>query len=518
MKLRPSRHAGLAILTGLIVVATTATPAAAHLVEDTLPGGTNISVSIDSPADGALLPQGPATVTGTAAVGEGEPNTALVYVLDVSFTTGSISGCPQPGDTVQACEIAAAIALNGQAVDTVGAVGAVVFASNPAQADVQPLPPGADERITGPATDENGNGTPDIEEVLASASFSGVGQFTNKTIGNGTTDFGAAITAARDVALDPANTMDRTIVVFLSDGLSNVGQDFSIPLATIPDNVDFFTFAIGAGSDCATDPAGLGSLQEIADATGGECQNVPTVADLPDDLLDTFASELSTLTLDDGIGAPSPITNVTPSLPQEGPASVTYTATTDPLPVGTHELCVTATGSDVGGTGDVTECHTVTVFRPGEAFAIQATGPVTIPKTPHATCPPDETLTQAALNVAPLAVVNGLNADCTVDPATGETVATASIDQASLLGGAIVISNIESSCVSNADGVTRSSSVGTINGNPIGIGSGSITIPLVATVFFNETTTNAQGQLVQNAIRVQTLLGQQIILAGCRLG
>jgi trimeric autotransporter adhesin len=110
---------------------------------------------------------------------------------------------------------------------------------------------------------------------------------------------------------------------------------------------------------------------------------------------------------------------------------------------------------------------------------------VTIPKPPHATCPPDESLTQVAVNVPGVASVDALNADCTVDLATGETLATASIDEARLLGGVITIRNIESSCLANADGVTGTSSVGTINGTPIGISSGSISIPLVATVFYN---------------------------------
>jgi hypothetical protein len=60
--------------------------------------------------------------------------------------------------------------------------------------------------------------------------------------------------------------------------------------------------------------------------------------------------------------------------------------------------------------------------------------------------------------------------------------------------------------------------VGTINGVPIGSGSGSVTVPLVGTVKDNEKTT-VNGKLVQHAIRVTTLLGtQEIILAGCRLG
>jgi hypothetical protein len=82
----------------------------------------------------------------------------------------------------------------------------------------------------------------------------------------------------------------------------------------------------------------------------------------------------------------------------------------------------------------------------------------------------------------------------------------------------IRISAIESSCAADASGVVRSSRVGTINGTPIGIGSGSLGIPGVAQVFYNETANGPGGQLVQNAVRVRTLLGQEIILAGCRLG
>lgn len=53
----------------------------------------------------------------------------------------------------------------------------------------------------------------------------------------------------------------------------------------------------------------------------------------------------------------------------------------------------------------------------------------------------------------------------------------------------ITISNIESSCVAGAGGTSGSSPVGTINGQPIGGGSGSISIPLVAAVFYNQTVT-----------------------------
>jgi hypothetical protein len=213
---------------------------------------------------------------------------------------------------------------------------------------------------------------------------------------------------------------------------------------------------------------------------------------------------------DDG----TPITNGTVT---ETPGSGTGTcATTHAFTaLGPHTVLVTVTDDD-GGVGTATV--RVVIFLPGEAWAISASGIVTIPKTPHAVCPPDATLTQAGLNVLGVVNVSALNASCTVNPTSGVTTARSSVDGASLLGGLISITNIESTCHAGADGVTGSSRVGTINGQPIGTGPGSISIPLVATVFFNQTVTNAGGQLFQHAIRVQTLLGQEIILAGCRVG
>ncbi|MGH3680088.1 MAG: choice-of-anchor P family protein [Natronosporangium sp.] len=695
------------MLAVVVMVAGLAGPAGAHLVGDNLPGGTSIEVSIDSPADGAVLPAGPVTVTGTAAVGTGEPvaNTALIYVVDVSGSTGAISDCPAGGDTVLDCEVAAAIALNQEAValQTVGAVGAVGFATDAAATDVRPA--AGNQLVTGPDSDEDGNTVPDVEQVLGSAQIGQITDFTTThSLGNGTV-FLNPIEEATTVAADPDNTMDRTIVAFLSDGFDG-GPNIGPALAGVPEEVDFFTFAIGSGSQCA---APQNSLQQIADQTGGLCTQVPDVADLPDFLPGVIASELTSLTLQVDGDPGTPITDTAPSLPEQGPTDAVYTIDTGPLTAGTHELCVTANGSDGGGTGTVTDCHTITintpptvdpggpyagqegapvslagsvtdpdnpvvttqwsvlpvaadpgttcdfadpgavlttvactddgeftltltaddginppvsqtapltlsnqapvvsiaaptdgvlveagepvafeapftdpgsndthtctvdfddgtpvqagsvdqsagsgtctidheftalgphhvlvtvtdddgdsgtavvtvvVHLPAEAFAISANGPVTILKTPHATCPPDESLTLAALTTG-LVNLDALNAECTVDPDTGATVASASVDEASLLGGVINITNIQSTCEADADGITRTSSVGTINGIEIGTGSGSITIPLVATIHFNETTTNAEGQLIQNAIRVQTLLGQQIILASCRLG
>ncbi|MGB3439818.1 MAG: PKD domain-containing protein [Actinophytocola sp.] len=196
-------------------------------------------------------------------------------------------------------------------------------------------------------------------------------------------------------------------------------------------------------------------------------------------------------------------------------AGGTCTATHAYTALGPHTITVTVTDDD-GGAG--TDTVLVVVYVTGEAWAVSANGPVTIIKTPHAVCPPDETLTQVGLNVPGVVNLGALNAACTVSPTTGVTRATSSVDGASLLGGLISISTIESACVAGPGGLTGSSLVGTINGQPIGGGTGSITIPLVATVHYNQTVTTPAGELFQYAIRVQTLLGQEIVLGGCRIG
>ena len=909
--------AGLAVLTTLVA---SAIPAAAHPVNGNLPGGTSITVSIDSPADGSVRPPGPVPVSGTASVGQGQPvpSTALVYTLDVSNSTQTAvtAGCggDQNGDgdanNILDCEVLAAKTLNNEALSpgtagTIPEVGAAAFANGATTADVGPA--GGEQLITGPATDADGAGGRDINQVLNSAfrnqgAQAGFHAFTEKDVGCCATNFAAGITASTQVAA-AASAGLRRLVVFLSDGLST-GEDITGPLNAVPANVDFYTFAVGTASSCTS--SGANSLQRIADETGGTCTEVPDVSALPDILPSVINSQLNSLSLRVDGGAPAPITNVSQSLPQDGPVSVSYSVNTAPLGPGTHQICVTANGSDGGGPDSVTDCHTVrinapptvdpngpysgqegtavaiagaatdpdgpsistqwtiapasgvdpgasctfgnaaalsttvrctddgtytltltasdgfnppvavnttltlfnvapavhfsapandvvvardapvnfaapftdvgtndshtctfdfddgtpvangnvsetpgtgtcsgthaftvsgthnvlvtvrdddggsatdvvrvivnsppvvsaggpyagqegsavsiagsvtdpdgpslttawsitpnagvdagttcafgnaaavsttvtctddgtftlrltandglnapvvasttltltnvapvvtistpangtlfvrgtsvgftapftdagrndshtctvnfddgtpvvngtvtetagsgtgtcttshaftalgphnvlvtvrdddggvgtavvrvVIFLPAEAWAISASGVVTIAKTPHAVCPPDADLTQVGVNVPGVANVSALNASCTVDPATGTTHADASVDGASLLGGLISITNIETSCVAGPNGVSGSSRVGTINGQPIGTVTGSISIPLVATVFFNQTVNGPNGSLTQHAIRVVTLLGQEIILAGCRVG
>ncbi|MCT2583589.1 choice-of-anchor P family protein [Actinophytocola gossypii] len=694
-------------VSGMAVVAVTGLfGGTAVAVDGQLPGGTTISVTIDSPADGTVVPRGPVTVEGTASVGEAAvvKDTALTYVVDVSGSTAA--SCDGAGRNVLQCEVQASQALNAIAADPdgpVGTVGAVIFGSSAAVADVRPA--AGDQVLTGPATDQNGNGTRDIEEVLGSMSQGHVGQFSVRNVSTGTFFPDAVIKAT---TVTDAQSESRKIVVFLSDGAS--AGNVNPALDAVPENVDIHTFAVGGGSACQTG-AYDASLQVIADRTGGTCTHVPNPANLPDVLPDLLASELSSLTASVNGGPSTPVTAINPGLPQDGPATVDYSYTTGTLTSGRHDICVTAHGEDSGGTGSVTDCvevvvndpptvdasgpyagqegravaiaglvtdpdgpnlttawtatpasgvdagatcafadasavsttvtctddgvwtlrltaddglnppvaatteltltnvapevtisdpadgtlvlrdsevtvtapftdvaandsHTCTVdFDDGsapvagtvdqgagsgtcaathtytgvgahlvlvtvtdddggsatavvkivsyvraEAWAISANGLVTVGKTPHATCPPNSDLTTADLDLAPLATVRALHAECTLDADTGHTDASAEISGATLLGGAISISDIETRCVATESGLSGSSRVGTLNGRPIGTAPTTITLLGLATVHLNQTVTGPDGRLAQYAVRVVTLLGQEIVLSGCRLG
>jgi hypothetical protein len=346
--------AGLALTAAL----TAATPAVADTTSGNLPGGTSISVGVSAPADGALIasPPGNVNLSGTASVGQGVPvaNTTLVYVVDRSGSTQSLNGCGgnQNGDgltnSVLDCEIAAGRALNQQAIaaGTVDEVGAVFFDTNAQIQDVSPSP-GA-QRLTNPATDSDSDTTPDIEEALRTA-----------TVG-ANTNFEAAVQQA--CGLVQSSTNPNNIVVFLSDGVATNGASALDDLPCGPKTATFQTFAVGSGSSCTDTGGGRGSLAQIAAATGGTCTNVTDVANLPDVVPGIIASQLTKLELTVDGGAAQDITaTASPSLPVNGPASVSYPTTVPGLAPGIHTLCVTATGSDGGGAGSVTHCHQVVV-------------------------------------------------------------------------------------------------------------------------------------------------------------
>jgi trimeric autotransporter adhesin len=391
----PVRRRGT-LLAQLIVasIALLALATAASAADGSLPGGTSIAVDVVSPADGVTVNGPNVPVSGTASVGQGVPvaNTALVYVIDVSGSTDQAGGCggDQNGDGnasfILDCEIAAARATNqsATATGTVLDVGVVAFGDTAVPGDVGPA--AGDQSLTGPATDANSAGGPDVEEVLASA-FSDVGggngglaQFTLKNAGQ-LTNFEAAVTAA--TALASSSTAGTKIVAFLSDGVASAGGSVAEEVAAADAaGVRFETFAIGSGSSCAnTGTAGQGSLDDIANGTGGTCTEVADLTELPDVVPGVIDSQLTevALSLDQTLNGSSDspfaaLTNaeIEPDLPQAGPANVTWTHTFPGLAPGDYEVCARATGSDGGGIGSVVECSTFHVNAPPDCSGLEA--------------------------------------------------------------------------------------------------------------------------------------------------
>ncbi|HVR72280.1 MAG TPA: vWA domain-containing protein [Vicinamibacteria bacterium] len=355
-----------AALAALVALA----PGMAMAADGNLPGGTSITVDIQSPSDGELRvsPPGDVVVDGSAAVGAGVPiaDTLIVYTLDLSGSTIFSGGpCGNPNldssnDSVLDCEVAAALNLNQQAVasGTVGQVGVAAFGTLGLAGDVSPA--SGNQLVTGPATDVNGNGQRDVEEVLKSArNTNTLNLFGLRSVGPGT-NFAEGIDASLEIAA--ASSMSTKIVVFMSDGDANVGGTVDSALAGVT-GVTFHTFAIGVGNSCTANPSGRGSLQRIADLTGGTCTAVPDPSLLPDIIPGVIASQLTALSLRVDGGAPVDISaNASQPLPADGPVSVTYdNVAVNGLAPGIHGLCVTASGSDGGGTGSVEECVNVTV-------------------------------------------------------------------------------------------------------------------------------------------------------------
>lgn len=379
---------------------------AAGATDGSLPGGTSISVDITSPPDGSDVNGPDVAVDGTASVGQGVavPNTTLVYVIDVSGSTDQAGGCggDQNGDGsadfILDCEIAAGKATNQSAITTgtVLDVGTVAFASSAVTGDVGPA--AGDQALTGPATDGDTAGGPDVEQVFSSA-FSdigggngGFGQFTLKNAGQ-LTNYEAAVAAA--TALASAGSGATKLVAFMSDGIATAGGSVADEVAAAAlAGVTFQTFAVGGSASCSnTGSSGQGSLDDIANGTGGTCTQVMNLDDLPDVVPGVIQSQLTevAVSLDQTLNGSADnafvaLTNadIDPDLPISGPGGVDWTTTFTGLDPGDYEVCARATGSDGGGTDFVVECSTFHVNAPPVCSALVA--------SPNSLWPPNHKL------------------------------------------------------------------------------------------------------------------------------
>jgi hypothetical protein len=324
----------------------------------TLPNGAQLTVSIDSPADGTeFLADGAPVqvpVSGTASIGLGPPQATIVYVFDASGSTG------QPGGacgSILACEKTFFSGLNTAAAGSgsVNQIGLAVFGADAVQADMTPV--GGDDPLGAPA---DGN-TPINSIVLTGGGFGyQVGQYTVKNGNADGTNYAAALQQALSVL--NASSDPKKFLVFASDGLSNQGglAAFNAAVAAIQATGTVAnSIAIGAGAACTggTD----GDLAAIT-VNGGACFAVPDPNNLPNLIPNLIGSTLTSVEMSVDGGAPVALTTAPPT-PQAGPAMVTYSTMTAGLSPGSHQICVTAFGTDVtGGSADVTTCVTVRVY------------------------------------------------------------------------------------------------------------------------------------------------------------
>jgi hypothetical protein len=345
---------GAVIVLGVLL---TALPAWAGSNSTTLPNGAQLTVSIDSPADGTqFLADGapvPVPVSGTASIGLGTPQATIVYVFDASGSTGGPGGAC---GTILACEKTFFTGLNTAATSSgsVNHIGLVVFGADAVQADMTPA--AGDDNLGAPA---DGN-TAINSIVLTNGGFNyQVGQYSVKNGDADGTNYTAALQQA--VAVLNASSDPKKFLVFASDGLSNLGgAGFGAAVTALTGTGAVAnSIAIGEDADCTggTD----GDLADIA-VNGGQCIEVPDPNDLPDLIPNLIGSTLTKVEMSVDGGAPTAVTTVPPT-PQPGPAMVTYSTTTAGLSPGSHDICVTAFGTDVtGGSANVTTCVTVEVY------------------------------------------------------------------------------------------------------------------------------------------------------------
>jgi len=347
---------------GLAIAMLFVTTALAGSNSTNLPNGAELAVSVDSPVTSTefLIPTGDAardvTVSGTASVGLGEPDATFVYVIDGSGSTGigSGTGC----SPILACEKVFVIGLNNAAISSgsVDEVGVVVFGEGAVTGDMSP--DGGDQLIIAPDADSY------LNTVVNSATDNGgLGQYTAKSSGGGDTNFTAGL--QRALTIVNASTNSNNFVTFLSDGESNTGGGgFNAAVTALANaGVVVNSVAVGSGSSCTG--GSDGTLQQMADGTGGTCYEVADPGNLPDIIPDLISTTLESLEIAVDGGGASTISNddVEPDLPQPGAISVDYSTVVPGLTPGDHEICVTANGSDPEGTASVTQCETIHLYQ-----------------------------------------------------------------------------------------------------------------------------------------------------------
>jgi len=317
-----------------------------------LPNGAELEVEINNPIQNGEFKvpaaSGPGgtidvDVDGLAAVGQGVPNIDLVYVLDVSGST-VLNNC-DTSRTILDCEVDAILNVQSSPnITSVKGVGVAIFADGGNTADMPGLLVDQTTYPSNVATVVNS------AHSNSSGGPAGVTQFSPKTVGAGETDFSAGLQSATAIISTGSGTTRR--VIFLSDGISSQASapgGFAGQLAAMAATSSVVdAFAVGPNADCADGSAG--TLQQIADATGGTCTNVPDPAKLPDILENLLFTSLESVQV--AVDGYDVLTNTGTTLPADGPVNTTYDATPN-LGVGDYNVTAAADGHDNAGSDQV---------------------------------------------------------------------------------------------------------------------------------------------------------------------
>ena len=244
----------------------------------TTKAGQQLSIRIDSPANGATVAQAALAVSGVAGIGalSGGGGTNVLYAVDESGSTGDNAGdcngdgATNAGDdangdgavgTVLDCELSGVLALNASLAGSSVGSGLVAFADSAGTADMSAA--AGQQDFTTPGAE--------VETVARSVKSGAIGQFTPVTGLGGGTDFDRAIEKLN--ATFAGRSGQRNIGAFLSDGSSSINEAAGAPLdAARAAGTRINTYSVGpGGAGCSSASS---ALKKIADVTGGTCTEV----------------------------------------------------------------------------------------------------------------------------------------------------------------------------------------------------------------------------------------------------
>jgi hypothetical protein len=156
-----------------------------------------------------------------------------------------------------------------------------------------------------------------------------------------------------------------------------------------------------------------------------------------------------------------------------------------------------------------------------DAFVVSANAFGTfaaVAPTPHSTYTPGGTVTAVGLNVGPFATNATLTATTGGDPSTGNSSASATVDNLSvnLLVASLAVTGVNSTCSATPSGATGNGTIATGSvTSPLGVTLATLSanaqpntmvnIPAIGSVVLNEQSTDGNGVLTVNAVHIKVL-------------